>query len=112
MKNSTLTLAMILACAVHALATPLHDTSAKGTAAVITALVDAGARPNARDAFFKTPFVYALYNESLKGTDAYSGLKPSQENPAVIEANWEGPIRPPAFPIPAPEAEAIKEEAT
>ena len=98
-----------------ALATPLHDASAKGTAAaVITALVDAGASPNARDAFFKTPFAYALYNESLKGTDAYSRLKPGQENPAVIEAeaNWEGPIRPPAFPIHAPEAEAIKEEAT
>lgn len=50
--------------------------------------------------------------EAPKGNDAYSRLKPGQENPAVIEANWEGPIRPPSFPIPAPEAEAIKEEAT
>lgn len=74
MKNSTLTLAMILACAVHALATPLHDASAKGTAAAVTALLDAGASPNARVAFFKTPFAYALYNESLKGTYAYRRL--------------------------------------
>ena len=36
-----------------------------------TALLEAGADPNARDNDGKRPFVYAEDNEQLKGTDAY-----------------------------------------
>ena len=39
--------------------------------AVITALLDAGADPKARNATGKTPWDHAKDNEALKGSDAY-----------------------------------------
>ena len=38
---------------------------------VITALIEGGADPGARDEWGKTPFDYAEDNEALRGTDAY-----------------------------------------
>ena len=53
-------------------ATPLHE-AAFGTAnpSVITALIEGGADPGARDGAGKVPFDYAKDNEALKGTEAY-----------------------------------------
>ena len=43
-------------------------------AAVIVALIEAGADPTARDIAGKTPFDYAENNAASKGTDAYGLL--------------------------------------
>ena len=51
--------------------TPLSLAGLGGSAGAVTALLEAGADPNARDADGKLPFDYAGDNEQIKGTDAY-----------------------------------------
>ena len=52
--------------------TPLHLAVMYNSApSVITALIEGGADPGARDEWGKTPFDYAEDNEALRGTDAY-----------------------------------------
>ena len=51
--------------------TPLHVAAANAAPSVVTALIEGGADPGARDEWGKTPFDYAEDNEALRGTDAY-----------------------------------------
>ena len=51
--------------------TPLHSAATVGTAEVVTALLEAGAEPKARNRGGALPFDWAETNEQLKGTDAY-----------------------------------------
>ena len=51
---------------------PIHMAAMSNSApSVITALIEGGADPGARDEWGKTPFDYAEDNEALRGTDAY-----------------------------------------
>ena len=54
--------------------TPLHSAARLRTAEVVTALLEAGADPTARDDERKLPFDLAEDNEQLKGTEAYRKL--------------------------------------
>lgn len=52
--------------------TPLHRAAWwSKTPAIVTALLDAGADPAARDNADKIPWAYIKANSPLKGTDAY-----------------------------------------